>query len=52
MRVLLKLSGESLAGSDSKGINFDKVLEICSEIKEVVEKTKGWQKENAHAGKC
>lgn len=40
MRVLLKLSGESLAGSDSKGINFDKVLEICSEIKEVVEKTK------------
>ena len=40
LRVLLKLSGESLAGSDSKGINFDKVLEICSEIKEVVEKTK------------
>lgn len=39
MRVLLKLSGESLAGSDSKGINFDKVLEICSEIKSVVEKT-------------
>ncbi len=39
MRVLLKLSGESLAGSDSKGINFDKVLEICSEIKSVVEKS-------------
>ncbi len=38
-RILLKLSGESLAGNSEKGINFDKVLEICSEIKEVVEKT-------------
>lgn len=38
-RVVLKLSGESLAGSDSKGIDFERVLEICAEIKEVVEKT-------------
>lgn len=33
-RVLLKLSGESLAGSMDKGIDFDRVLEICKEIKE------------------
>jgi len=33
-RVLLKLSGESLAGSMDKGIDFERVLEICSEIKE------------------
>jgi len=33
-RVLLKLSGESLAGKMDKGIDFDRVLEICSEIKE------------------
>ena len=38
-RILLKLSGESLAGNDSKGINFDRVLEICAEIKDVVDKT-------------
>lgn len=38
-RVVLKLSGESLAGNDNKGINFERVLEICTEIKEVVEKT-------------
>lgn len=38
-RVVLKLSGESLAGNDNKGINFERVLEICAEIKEVVEKT-------------
>lgn len=34
-RVLLKLSGEALAGTDAKGINFDRVLEICREVKEV-----------------
>ena len=34
-RVLLKLSGESLAGSKTMGIDFEKVLDICSEIKEV-----------------
>lgn len=38
-RVLLKLSGESLAGDKSMGIDFERVLEICAEIKEVVEKT-------------
>ena len=37
-RVLLKLSGESLAGSKGTGIDFDKVLDICREIKEVAEK--------------
>ena len=39
-RILLKLSGESLAGSKGMGIDFTKVLEICAEIKDVVEKTK------------
>ena len=39
-RILLKLSGESLAGSKTMGIDFEKVLEICGEIKEVIEKTK------------
>lgn len=38
-RVLLKLSGEALAGSKEMGIDFDRVLEIASEIKEVKEKT-------------
>ena len=38
-RILLKLSGEALAGTKTTGIDFDKVLEICSEIKEVREKT-------------
>ncbi|MVB11911.1 Uridylate kinase [Caprobacter fermentans] len=33
-RILLKLSGESLAGSKSHGIDFDKVLEICRPIKQ------------------
>ena len=37
-RILLKLSGETLAGSQKSGIDFDKVLEICQEIKEVQEK--------------
>lgn len=39
-RVLLKLSGESLSGNKGMGIDFDRVLEICAEIKEVSEKTK------------
>ena len=34
-RILLKLSGESLAGSKGTGIDFDKVLDICREIKEI-----------------
>lgn len=38
-RVLLKLSGEALAGSKEMGIDFDRVLEFASEIKEVKEKT-------------
>ena len=38
-RVLLKLSGEALAGSKGYGIDFDKVLEICKEIKSVKDVT-------------
>ena len=34
-RILIKLSGESLAGNIGHGIDFDKALEICSEIKSV-----------------
>lgn len=34
-RILLKLSGESLAGSKGMGIDFDKVLDVCREIKEI-----------------
>ena len=32
-RVLLKLSGEALAGSNKFGLDFDRVLEICQSIK-------------------
>nr|WP_319488146.1 UMP kinase [uncultured Caproiciproducens sp.] len=32
-RILLKLSGESLAGSGTHGIDFDTVLKICEPIK-------------------
>ncbi len=35
-RILLKLSGEALAGSLGHGIDFDTVMEICRPIKEVV----------------
>ena len=34
-RILLKLSGESLAGSKVTVIYFDKVLDTCKEIKEI-----------------
>lgn len=34
-RILLKLSGESLAGEKSNGIDFQRVLEIAEEISEV-----------------
>ncbi len=34
-RILIKLSGESLAGKIGHGIDFDKALEVCSEIKSV-----------------
>ncbi len=36
-RVLLKLSGEVLAGAKGSGIDFDKVLEVCQSIKECVD---------------
>ena len=39
-RILLKLSGEALSKGNGTGIDFDKVLEICNEIKGVVEETK------------
>ena len=32
-RILLKLSGESLAGEQKHGLDFDTVLKICEEIK-------------------
>ncbi len=32
-RVLLKLSGEALAGSNGSGLNFDVMSEICKQIK-------------------
>lgn len=34
-RILIKLSGESLAGNIGHGIDFNRVLEICEEIKNV-----------------
>ena len=36
-RILLKLSGEVLAGEKKTGIDFDKALELATEIKEVSE---------------
>ncbi len=36
-RVLLKLSGEVLAGEKGTGIDFDKVLEVCTAVKESVD---------------
>ncbi len=36
-RVLLKLSGESLAGSEKHGIDFDTVLRFCKPIKKLNE---------------
>ncbi len=36
-RVLIKLSGEALSGEKGTGIDFDKVLEVCKSIKEVVD---------------
>lgn len=38
-RILLKVSGESLAGDKKTGIDFERVLQICEEIKDVKEKT-------------
>ena len=36
-RVLLKLSGEVLAGEKGVGIDFDKVLEVCEKVKTCVD---------------
>ena len=36
-RVLLKLSGESLMGSDSFGINRNTILQIASHVKEAAD---------------
>ena len=36
-RILLKLSGEVLAGDEGKGINNDTVLKICSSVKKVAD---------------
>lgn len=36
-RVLLKLSGEVLAGEKGVGIDFDKVLDVCERVKTCVE---------------
>ncbi len=36
-RVLIKLSGEALAGGRKNGLDFDRVLEICSSIKDIAE---------------
>ncbi len=36
-RILLKLSGESLAGEQKHGIDFDTVLKICEPIKRCVD---------------
>lgn len=36
-RVLLKLSGEVLAGEKGTGIDFDKVIEVCTSVKKCVD---------------
>jgi len=36
-RILLKLSGEALAGERGVGFDFDRVAEFCDEIKSVIE---------------
>ncbi len=36
-RILLKLSGEALAGTKGTGLDFDKVLEICASVKKCVD---------------
>ncbi len=36
-RVLLKLSGESLAGEQAHGIDFDTVVKMCEPIKQMVD---------------
>ncbi len=36
-RILLKLSGEAMAGDQKTGLDFDTVLSICSAVKEVAD---------------
>ena len=36
-RVLLKLSGEVLAGEKGSGIDFEKVMDVCKRVKECVD---------------
>ena len=36
-RVLLKVSGEALAGDNKFGLNHDTISDICDKIKECVE---------------
>ena len=36
-RVLIKLSGEALAGGQKVGLDFDVVLHICNSIKKCVD---------------
>ena len=36
-RVLLKLSGEALAGENKTGVNAETIGKICDKIKEVTE---------------
>ena len=33
-RILLKLSGEAMAGEQGFGLDFDTVLKVCKEVKE------------------
>ena len=37
-RVLLKISGEALAGDDHRGLNFDVIGGVCDVVKKCVEK--------------
>ena len=37
-RVLLKLSGEALAGKNKTGVDAETIGKICDKIKEIVEK--------------
>lgn len=36
-RILLKLSGEALAGDNKTGLNYDVITDICTSIKKVVD---------------
>lgn len=35
-RILLKLSGEALAGNEKKGVDFNEINSICDKVKELV----------------